>query len=601
MEKTQGSTAVSEFVFGHNFFLMTETRAALLDSKENSTNLPKRNDLQLCASFRISKYWAEKNNIDISRIKHELTVVSETQTCCLFFENDVFLFVPRYYGLHKWSRVESMEMIMSIGDEIPSENALFTAQLIEEGKRQHSATKACLAKFFERKSSGCVLRMPCGFGKTVCSLYLVSQRRRKTIYIVQAENLFHQTIDSIQRLMPNARIGLIQGPVKTWKFADCDIVVAMMQTLFAHRDVLKTNITWTFGLVIVDECHHVGAPTFCAVLQKFAPAWFLGLTATPSRMDGRSNWIEWMIGPIVDVFEQNELKRADIEIYWSPELPTSFPKCHLAFSTAKEMYMRPITQNLIQWDIARRNAQTAHMLEHVFRRIEWKGCGTAATPDLTRPQVVVFANRIFHLCLLSYSLQKQYVLLMIRTRLPGIQLAVAKTMAEFIFFHEGMETCIQSTFANDITSVPLYYRHYGKNKTILAQIAATQKSYLAYLKKLPEHPFVFPMRVLVTKKTKKNEVELDRTVLFATVKKLGEGIDLTTLDTVCLGSSLSASNLAQFEQVIGRLRKRAGETKGTFATKRIIDFVDETTYITKAQCRARKKFYESRGMLQHFC
>lgn len=40
-------------------------------------------------------------------------------------------------------------------------------------------------------------------------------------------------------------------------------------------------------MLIIDECHRSGAPTYRALTEKFAQASRLGLTATPLRMDGR--------------------------------------------------------------------------------------------------------------------------------------------------------------------------------------------------------------------------------------------------------------------------------------------------------------------------
>src|SRR5207249_1499553 len=40
-----------------------------------------------------------------------------------------------------------------------------------------------------------------------------------------------------------------------------------------------------FDYVIIDESHHVVAPTYRAVVSHFTPSFRLGITATPRRMD----------------------------------------------------------------------------------------------------------------------------------------------------------------------------------------------------------------------------------------------------------------------------------------------------------------------------
>ncbi|WP_363320737.1 DEAD/DEAH box helicase family protein [Acidiferrobacter sp.] len=52
-----------------------------------------------------------------------------------------------------------------------------------------------------------------------------------------------------------------------------------------------------YGHVIVDECHHVGAASFEAVLRTARARSMLGLTATPIRRDGREPVIFLHYGP----------------------------------------------------------------------------------------------------------------------------------------------------------------------------------------------------------------------------------------------------------------------------------------------------------------
>ena len=53
-----------------------------------------------------------------------------------------------------------------------------------------------------------------------------------------------------------------------------------------------------YGQVIVDECHHVGAVSFDAILKRTKAKFVLGLTATPIRRDGQQPIIFMQCGPI---------------------------------------------------------------------------------------------------------------------------------------------------------------------------------------------------------------------------------------------------------------------------------------------------------------
>jgi superfamily II DNA or RNA helicase len=69
-------------------------------------------------------------------------------------------------------------------------------------------------------------------------------------------------------------------------------VVGILQSV-ASRDYQDVDV---FGLVVVDECHHVAAPTFNAALQKFHARCVLGLSATPHRKDGLTKVLRWSLG-----------------------------------------------------------------------------------------------------------------------------------------------------------------------------------------------------------------------------------------------------------------------------------------------------------------
>ena len=61
---------------------------------------------------------------------------------------------------------------------------------------------------------------------------------------------------------------------------------------------LACRLVEDYGHVIVDECHHVGAVSFDAILKRTKAKYVLGLTATPIRRDGQQPIIFMQCGPI---------------------------------------------------------------------------------------------------------------------------------------------------------------------------------------------------------------------------------------------------------------------------------------------------------------
>jgi superfamily II DNA or RNA helicase len=54
-----------------------------------------------------------------------------------------------------------------------------------------------------------------------------------------------------------------------------------------------------FGLLIVDEAHHLPAAHYRRIVHKVAAPYRLGLSATPERQDGRHRDLDTLLGPVV--------------------------------------------------------------------------------------------------------------------------------------------------------------------------------------------------------------------------------------------------------------------------------------------------------------
>ncbi|MGX6566751.1 DEAD/DEAH box helicase [Cupriavidus necator] len=74
------------------------------------------------------------------------------------------------------------------------------------------------------------------------------------------------------------------------------IDIAVMQSLSRQGEV--NPLVEHYAHVIVDECHHIGAVSFDAILKRAKAKYVLGLTATPIRRDGQQPIIFMQCGPI---------------------------------------------------------------------------------------------------------------------------------------------------------------------------------------------------------------------------------------------------------------------------------------------------------------
>lgn len=127
-----------------------------------------------------------------------------------------------------------------------------------------------------------VLCAPPGAGKTVMGCALVAQARTSTLVLVHRAVLVEQWRETAMRFLGLKRkeIGLWRGssPRLTGRFD-----IAMLPSLIRVENLAAALAG--YGVVIVDECHHVPAASFEMVLKACPSRRVYGLTATPKRKD----------------------------------------------------------------------------------------------------------------------------------------------------------------------------------------------------------------------------------------------------------------------------------------------------------------------------
>jgi len=156
-----------------------------------------------------------------------------------------------------------------------------------------------------------VLCAPTAFGKTVTAAALIAQRGVNTLVLVHRTELLKQWQERLQSFLGVGKslVGTIGGgKIKPTGKID----IAVMQSLSRQGEI--NPLVENYGHVIVDECHHVGAVSFDAILKRVKAKYVLGLTATPIRRDGQQPIIFMQCGPIRYTAARSASAPHDLEI-----------------------------------------------------------------------------------------------------------------------------------------------------------------------------------------------------------------------------------------------------------------------------------------------
>jgi superfamily II DNA or RNA helicase len=131
-----------------------------------------------------------------------------------------------------------------------------------------------------------VVSLPTGGGKTVIFAHLIVGKAQRALILVHRDELIRQTIDKLTMVAQGTALEI--GVIKAERDEHAgDIVVASVQTL--QREARLQRLAQTFGLVVVDECHHAQTDNSYGRILDHAGAWrddgplVVGFTATPFR------------------------------------------------------------------------------------------------------------------------------------------------------------------------------------------------------------------------------------------------------------------------------------------------------------------------------
>ncbi len=252
---------------------------------------------------------SELTDEQIKWIKTALTVqpctpgitLSATTSFPAYRESSNKLYVPRYFGTELFGCPKQVKI--SEGDNI---DVPFTGSLRDY--QQDVVNSYVRATANEPECGGGLATLGCGAGKTVIGLNIISTMKKKTLIIVHKEFLVNQWLERISQYLPSARVGKIQGT--KIDIDNKDIVIGMLQSL-SMKDY-PDSVFSSFGLLLIDEVHHIGSEVFSCSLFKIVTKYTLGLSATMDRKDGTSYVFKMFLGDIL--YKMHTKKQRHVEV-----------------------------------------------------------------------------------------------------------------------------------------------------------------------------------------------------------------------------------------------------------------------------------------------
>ena len=230
------------------------------------------------------------------------------------------------------------------------------------------------------KNNG-VFVAPTGFGKTVLSAALISELKKNTLILVNNINLIEQWREKLGEFLDieydykKDKFGVYYGAKKKLTF---NIDIASIHSFDDSKE--SYDILSKYGLILIDEVHHLAARTFERVLRNTNTKYIYGLTATPKRFDKQEKIIYKTIGDIIYEHKENNIKLNKVLI---PKLT------HFRLSTNDKIFSYAEQCNKLAYD-EERNKQIIDDIKECL---------------LLKKNIILLSDRVEHLKILHEEIK----------------------------------------------------------------------------------------------------------------------------------------------------------------------------------------------------
>jgi len=211
-----------------------------------------------------------------------------------YIESEKFLLVPRNFPIQEYVFNMKVHDHRHEGQSID----------ITHNIKPRSKTQEKAIDYLMKHENG-ILQLSPGVGKTVITIYMIAERKLKSLILVHRDGLAEQWIKRLKQFTDLQDDDIVRLTSAKYKEQlDKPIIIATTQTFLSllkrKREGFLTKLNKSnIGIFVADEVHtSIGAPTFSECSIHMPSKYTYGLSATPYRYDGNGDIIEFHLGPI---------------------------------------------------------------------------------------------------------------------------------------------------------------------------------------------------------------------------------------------------------------------------------------------------------------
>lgn len=197
---------------------------------------------------------------------------------------------------------------------------------------------------WERAHRRGVVVLPTGTGKSFLAQMAMAKTARSTLVVVPTLDLMAQWALQLRAAF-HCEVGMLGGGEQR--------ILPVTVSTYDSAQLRMDRIGNRFGLLVVDECHHLPGAV-CARLASMAIAPYrLGLTATPERADGQECRYARLLGPLCYRREITDLPEGEVlSHYETVAVDTELDDDEQAeYQRSHERYIAFVRQNRIDFSV----------------------------------------------------------------------------------------------------------------------------------------------------------------------------------------------------------------------------------------------------------